>query len=610
MPFLQVAPAPAPTPAAPAAPAPAALVMDIEEGKYNARDVLGMCRAYRFLIAAVERTNTTQVYEIDRAMATLALQMTRCGMPVDLEEKERVGKKLRGIQQQAIVDLRPFTQGEFRETFIGQVALLTAAKARKKDPKVGEPDPQAHGQPYSNETALNARIEIRKQEFVAKFERAELAFAVRTGDSTAMEHVSEIGKAALRAIGRKLDKERGQPLGTHTADHPDVIEILCDRYEKKGLNFGAKVQQAALLRAAGVPLTKVTEKQGLPKISKETLEEFGYHPSARAMLNYILTTAALRTFIDGLEIDADGRMRPDWSIMKITGRWGSSPNVQNWSKRAGGGAENLRRMVAAPPGMIFVGADQKQLEARIIAADSQDPFLLDVFRRNADIHGELAGVWTPSWPRLAETYAKHKPLHKNIKSGGIGCGLTVEQPYCDLCAQRDKVRDLTKRLEYGAFYGGSVDTLWKSVVKDFPELKPAAIAQFLITVGQRMPGVLQWRANRLKEAIENGEIRSPILGRREVFPLGRVEPTVAYNYIPQSGGADLWAIGAVKFMAKWDQTSDDARVCHNGHDSVLILCKEEYADAVEEDVHECWEMEFAGVPFLMDCKRGRRWSEV
>ncbi len=611
-------PAPAPSSASSAAPptSDASMFMDIEEGKYNARDVLGMCRVFSLLVNEVERTGTAEVYFYDRQMAWLATQMTRQGMPVDLDEKDRVGTRLREIRTKAIAELGKYVTGQYREEFIKWVAHYSAAKPRKADPKTGDLNP-ATNLPHSAETSMLARVEIRRTAFLKHFEQWELVQRIRNplapeaDVSLAFDTLYDLRKATLKGIARKMGS---------TWDDPEVQQKWLDKCAEKGLNFGAKIQQAAILRAAGVPLLKVTEKTALPKISKETLEEFGYHAAAREMLNFILTSAALRTFIDGLPINMETRaIHPDWTTTKITGRWGSSPNVQNWSKRAGGGAENLRRMIAAPEGFIFVGADQKQLEARLIAAASQDPFLIDIFQRNADIHGELAGVaFGEQWAKAVEVYVKHKPKNKDAKKTGIGCGLSKEHPYCELCEQRDKMRDLTKRLEYGAFYGGSIDTLWKSVVKDFPEIKPAAIAQFMQTLGQKMAGVIAWRQSVLAEATRTGEIRSPILGRREVFPLahlGRVEPTVAYNFIPQSGGADLWAIGAAKFLAKWDQTAmptDDryARIIHNGHDSVLILTREDCADEVEDDVHECWEMEWAGVPFLMDCKRGKRWSEV
>lgn len=546
---------------------------ELSEGKYNARDVLGMCRVYPFLLDAIERTNTANVYVVDRDMATLALQMTRAGMPVDVKERDRIGAHLRELRDAAVVELRKYTEPPYFDDFVRWVASFQATTLRKAsvdkksgkvkraaDPEGGVLDPVT-GLVESNEGAFNRRVEIRRLEFIAKIEKAAA---------------------------------RGKP---------------------SPINFGARVQQAALLRAAGVPLLKTTAKTSIPKVSKETLEELAYHAAARSMLSYILTAAIIRTFIEGsvdkkgkmkgVVLGEDGRLHPDWPIHKITGRWGSNPNVQNWSKRAGGGAENLRRMIAAPEGYIFVGADQKQLEARLIAACSQDPFLLDIFRRGADIHGEFALVGFPgAWPKLAEVYAKHK---------GKQCGVGTRESgndKCDMCKQRDKVRDLTKRLEYGGFYGGSDQTLWQSVVKDFPELKITDVQAFLRSINERMQGVIRWRAGILRQALESGEIRSPILGRREVFPLGRVEPTVAYNFLPQSGGADLWALGAIPFMERWDQEGDDARLIHNGHDSVLILTRKGLEDKVCEDVHTCWERVWNGVEFLMDTKTGARWSEV
>jgi len=848
----------------------------LDEARYNARDCLSMCRIYPFLLEAVQRTQTVDVYLLDRALAHIALQMTRCGMPIDIEERARVGAHLRELRATVLVELRKYVEGESRDAFILWATQYMAAKARLKDPKVGEMN-DATGTVHSYESALLARMAIRKVEFE---------------------------------------------------------KVLA----KKGVNYGAKIQQAALLRAAGVALMKLTPKTGLPKIDKETLEGTAYNPASKALLNFILTDTTIRNYIEGeqqtkkkkgksIVVEADGRLHPDWSIHKITGRWGSSPNCfdgeteiltrdgwiyfnklrpgaevaqfwkddsriefvkptriykgryrgdmislqrrnidllvtpehrqlfkrrdgdwedclardfvgdrmlptageyaftgapdvnpavitflcaaqadgnwngsgwkfglsrgrkiarlrgtllslgvpfseacgvspdpfkpgktrrrttfyvkkcdvgdttakilgkrkvfgswllgwnhrsvgrlldevmfwdgsftrrncysssmrenadwvqtlfvltgrrarlrpytasavqkkvnwqvdvaprpftwttgtkktrvpwrgrmvycvtvpssyivvrrgqnvmisgqcQNWSKRAGGGAENLRRMVAAPPGYILVGADQKQLEARLIAGCSQDPFLLNVFANNEDIHGAVAGAAFPTWPMLVKVYEEHKPLHKLARQRGFGCGASAEQPYCEHCKQRDKVRDLVKRLEYGAFYGGSAETLWTRVVKDFPDLKLALVQEFMHQIGVKMAGVMAWRDRELAEALRTGEIRSPILGRREVFPMGRVEPTVIYNFKPQSGGADLWGLGAIEFAKRWDQAGDEARLFHNGHDSVLILTKEKHLAEVERDVHLCWERRWNNVDFLMDCKSGARWSEV
>lgn len=933
--------------------------LDLEEGLYNARDVLGMCRVYQVLGEALGRTGTLDVYAVDRQMAFLATQMTRTGMPIDLAERDRIGDKLRAVRDEAAEKLRPLTEGENQDKFLEWIAMYQAASIRKDDPQVGQLSDET-GTVHSNESAFLARKGLRKAAFIAGIGKSALLQQVydyfeRGGECSQFELADKLGVAwkqlgnVFRSWGAKgillvekssikiqlpgEEKPVKRALYTaHKAPVPEDPEELEDHQDTiadaiGGINFGAKIQQAAILRVAGVPLTKLTPKTGLPKVGKETLEELAFHEAARNMLDWILTSATINNVIEGYPIGADGRLHPQWMIHKITGRWGSSPNCfdgdteiltrdgwvkfsrlrkgaevaqywlapqdveheriefvqptsrvkrrhhgelvkldrrnidllvtpehrlllqrrysdqwedvlakdfvpdrrmpiagnfkfghatpaqawiqwicaaqadgswngsgwkfafrrarkikrlhqvlvalnlpftedrkiralgfgsgrkgwvttfyvkdcpvgrqahallgpkkllgpwllhwdrksiefflheimewdgsytrkncysssekinadwvqtafiltgrrarirpyngspvqtrtnwqvdissnattmttntkvsrvpgrgryvycvnvpssyivvrrngnvmitgncQNVSKRAGGGRVNMRTMFVAPPGYIFVGGDFAQLEARIIAAASQDPFLLDIFATGQDIHSSLAGVAFPGvWPKLAETFATHK---------GKSCGPDPANPKskCDFCKKRDKLRDLTKRLEYGAFYGGAADTLWKSVVKDFPDITIQQINEFLRVVGQRMAGVIKWRARELAAAEKTCEIKSPILGRRELFPLGRVEPTVAYNYIPQSGGADLWALGAIDFMERWDQFgSEDARICHNGHDSILILCKEEFADQVVKDMQECWTRSWNGVTFLIEADKGRRWSDT
>lgn len=91
--------------------------------------------------------------------------------------------------------------------------------------------------------------------------------------------------------------------------------------------------------------------------------------------------------------------------------------------------------------------------------------------------------------------------------------------------------------------------------------------------------------------------------------MGRVEPTVVFNWRPQSGGADLWDLGAIAFCERWDQEGTNVRLNHNGHDSVMILTRDDLVAEVSADIHTCWEREWGGVPFLMEVKAGLRWSE-
>jgi len=584
------------------------------EAEYNCRDVLSMCRMYPHLVDALDCTDTVQVYTVDEQMAELALQMTRIGLPVDSGMRQEIGDRLCALRDSAAEILRGYTEGENREAFVVWVAQFFAAKARKGEPVAGS----LRIGPTRAQAQLDELVAARKEWKAYRKQLAEGDPAIVEADTTIAD-IEERVKAAkldLKAALHDCDEFTDLP---HTMESAFAQRVRIRRadfelaLEKRGVNFGAKIQQAAILRVAGVPITKTTSKSGLPQIDKEVLGGFARHAAAKALLKYILTDKTINVYIEGEKrvgkaggktkpviVTEDGYIHPLWSVNRITGRWSSSPNCQNWSVRAGGGEENLRAMICAPEGYTLVGADFAQLEARLIGAMSQCRYLLDVFRRGEDVHGAFALVAFPDvWPRLAATHAAHK---KAVRAGSCPC---------ETCMKRKHVRDLVKRMEYGGLYGGSDRTIWEAIVGDFPDLTQRQVRLFLDSFAMILPEVLAWREQTLREAIQQGEIRSPILGRRQVFPLGRVDPTVAYNYKAQSGGADLWALGAIDFCKLWDQADQvAARIIHNGHDSVLVLCRKELAEQVKEDVRSCWNREWGGVQFIMETKIADRWSET
>jgi hypothetical protein len=154
------------------------------------------------------------------------------------------------------------------------------------------------------------------------------------------------------------------------------------------------------------------------------------------------------------------------------------------------------------------------------------------------------------------------------------------------------------------------------VVKDHPDTKIEHVRHFMSAMTLKMPELPAWRADLYNRALKDGELRSPILGRRQTFPMHRLDPTVAYNWESQSGGADLWALGAVEFDRRWPQKpvqfggQTDARLIHNGHDSMMVLARDEVVSQVGKDIVASWSRNWGGVDFPLDLKVGHRWSEV
>jgi uracil-DNA glycosylase family 4 len=257
---------------------------------------------------------------------------------------------------------------------------------------------------------------------------------------------------------------------------------------------------------------------------------------------------------------------------------GNCQNVPKADKKKG--RPNLRSQVVAPYGRAFVAFDAKQLEARLIALMSGDPFLLNIFHNDRDIHTEFAKIVWPEWESV--------PVD-----------------------ERKVRRDLIKRPEYGAFYAGSIETLWKSVVRDYPSVTIGMIGKMVQVMKTHMPGVTAWHQNMMRVADQQGEIRSMILGRRRCFPIKQFDLSEVVNFPIQSSGADLINLGLMDIMPRLPA---DAFPILQIHDAVVFECDEDDQDLVKSLVVQSFtrEVEYNGntMAFPVDAKSGKSWDVV
>jgi len=283
--------------------------IELEDAKYNARDVLSMCRVMPHLFAEIQRVGVEVVYGYDELMAELALQMTRIGMPVNTLRREEIGQRLYALRDKAIAELTPFTEGEYREPFLEWVATFFAKTVRKGEPTDGtiRLGPTRAAAELETERANLAEWKKYRKDILASEPEADSASAAAElteaeSQIATYELRVKVAKQALKVAQFTTDDEEGL---AHTKETAFAVRCAIRRGEaelaisKRGVNFGAKVQQAAILRAAGVPLHRTTEKTGLPKIDKEVLEQYSRHTAARALLSYILVQKTIDVYIEG-----------------------------------------------------------------------------------------------------------------------------------------------------------------------------------------------------------------------------------------------------------------------------------------------------------------------
>lgn len=118
-----------------------------------------------------------------------------------------------------------------------------------------------------------------------------------------------------------------------------------------------------------------------------------------------------------------GKVRPLYHLHKtVTGRSSSDdPNGQNYPKR-GPRAKAYREMFYAPEGYFVIEADLSQAELRIAACMSGDKTMIDIYRRNGDIHkatGAIVAGITPEAFELLDK-AEQKELRQKAKAVNFG----------------------------------------------------------------------------------------------------------------------------------------------------------------------------------------------
>lgn len=559
--------------------------------RYNARDALVTARLDPVLDSCIEKTQSRRCYEIDNALAPIARQMEIVGIPID----RQVNLELRKHFEEIIARTRKAIEGvasdpAVYDRFVDQLALIRAVKARKQDP-----------------TDFLSRHAMRHDEL--KYGR--MLKKPKPGEWVcAKKHVGhgmellpcEACKAKTGWITPPKLYLKGKEPVEFSLSNPDHV--------------------AALLKARGHHLHKLTAG-GKPSTSKDILEELAYIEDVRTILDYREAAKLYSTFVVGLPIETDtryreklnesiridngklitpyrwGRLHSSWNLHLITGRWASYPNVQNWPKANMRGRPNLRRQVVAPPGRKLVGADFAQLEARIIGLLSGDPLLVAIFMEG---FGECEAGCVPGQEpvKFCPRHDIHTVFAVEVFPGFFNYNSD----------ERKELRDLTKRGEYGGFYGAAVETMYQSIVKEFPDVTLPDVARILQIITAKMPGVAAWHAQLARQAMA-GEIRTAITGRRRAFPLGNAEESVVKNFPVQGTGADIVDLGILALVPK---LPDDAHLIVQGHDSVVLDVREEDADAVARITTAALSQSFTinGVTmdFPANATTGDTWAEL
>jgi DNA polymerase-1 len=197
--------------------------------------------------------------------------------------------------------------------------------------------------------------------------------------------------------GVLLDVERLKGLHQEFSVDLDLRrQTLCNMAGQE-FNPNSNKQTAEILEARGINLPKTIK--GNKKVDKFVLEDNKDDDLVKELIRYNQLEKLVSTYTGGLlERDTLPRVYTTYNQITIsngiergisTGRLSSSnPNLQQIPSKTEQGAL-LREVFIPEPGSMFVDADYSQIEPRIVAHFSQDPFLLNVYKTGADLYQSL-----------------------------------------------------------------------------------------------------------------------------------------------------------------------------------------------------------------------------
>jgi DNA polymerase-1 len=313
----------------------------------------------------------------------------------------------------------------------------------------------------------------------------------------------------------------------------------------------------------------------------------GTHPVVDLLFEYRQLTKLKSTYVDalpGMINPKTGRIHTNYNQTRAaTGRLSSEdPNLQNIPNRTELGRQVRRAFIPTGDGdgpMRLVSADYSQIELRILAHITQEPFLLDAFGRDEDIHRATATVLF------------------NVPSSEV----TYEQ------------RQLAKTINFAVLYGLSAQGLSQRT-----DMSRADSAEFIRTYFERYPGVKRYLDDTVAYTRRDG-YATTLLGRRRYIPdinsanfnLRQAAERMADNHPIQGTNADIIKIAMNRIEDELELRGLRGRMLLQVHDELVFECPEDESEQICRLALEIMpEAMTLDVPLKVEIKRGRNWGDM
>jgi len=414
------------------------------------------------------------------------------------------------------------------------------------------------------------RAEVEKENLLDLYNKIDLPLAAvlsrmeRAGicvDPKALKKLSTALEKEIRNFEKRIYEIAGFEFNINSPQQ--LAEVL---YDKLNLTLPRRTRGKARSTAAEV-LTELAALHELPKLVMDYREVAKLNSTYAGALHELISphTGRLHT-----QIDQTGT---------ATGRLSSSnPNLQNIPVRTKLGRE-IRAAFIAERGNVLLSADYSQIELRILAHFSQDPVLVEAFRRAEDIHSRTA----------QEVF-------------GVA-------PF----AQTPEHRRAAKVINFGIIYGLSAFGLAQNLQIDQKEA-----AKFIAAYFERYSGVKTYLERQVAETRKTGVTRTMFGRVRPIPEINSPQPNLrnfaertAMNTPLQGTAADLIKLAMIEIDRRLVAEKFRTRMILQVHDELLFEGPQDEIDRLMPLVKRAMEqVHLLSVPLVVDIKIGPNWRDM
>jgi len=345
-----------------------------------------------------------------------------------------------------------------------------------------------------------------------------------------------------------------------------------DRYD--GFNFNSPKQMGEFLYSSsfGLKLKPLKQtKSGGNSTDEESIEAIKTHDRSGFMDQLLIHRGLVKldsTYISGIHplLDYVDRVHANFKIHgTVTGRLScGDPNLQNIPRDTT--SSDIKKMFIPPPGYLLLEVDYSQAELRVVAELAQDKVMIDIFKRNYNIHVATAC-------KVNDALERYDEIKAIIKKGDAMSGDELKDPKNKEILFWLKQKKRAKTINFGILYGQGAKKLSIEL-----ECTEAEAEQIIEDWFKAYPGVRRWIKRQQRFCLKNEYVTNMFGRKRRLYNASSPKPYEKFEALRQAintpiqGTSSDFAVFSTVILreeiTRGKLLPPDMQMCYEVHDSI------------------------------------------